>query len=483
MNAKKDTPATTTLVFETSHEARTAAAGHLATIAKEAGMTRTDAHRNNETGTDHATWTLEVPADQADDTGRSIAHDLTANGIRTTWYDASEPGPDQEEPTETLTLTTPDTFCSAQVKGFAAEAGFTRTDETTWTRTATKAEANEIFAHLPQALRKNTPEGTEWYLRREKNDPETPEAAAARFWRETGEAAAARGETAFEVSPEEVETWLDKNARTGDHRSQTRAAIFEAAEPMNRPALTPRLTEDDLRDILSDTRTDLAAAEEARDKAEQEAHHAKEDSEAAQERIEELEDALEKEEEAHQETKEAAEQGDILSPEHGMTWAEALQEAEAEAEAEAEEARTNPDTGNTWEEDLREAQSTLVEWAEKHDEEKTKREKAEERAKFWEEEHERNRDRISRILDAYFKRDDKAAREAAGAGPFLKAKIRTNAALTTAEEKALIDLIELTEEMADDGTPNGRDAWAGPTADDDETGWRAAAAKKTTDNE
>lgn len=263
-----------------------------------------------------------------------------------------------QTPAETLTLTIPDAD-NNQLKATAALAGFTRTDETTWTRTATKAEADQIFFDLPKALRATAPKA-EWNLNRDRNTGETPEAAAARFWREGSEA---QGGGTPEFDPAEVETWLDKNAPTGDHRRRTRVAIFETAEPMNLPSLTPRLTEDDLRDILSDTRTDLAAAEE--------------------------------------------------------------------------------------------------------------------RAKFWEEEHERNRDRISRILDAYFKRDDKAAREAAGAGPFLKAKIRTNAALTKAEEMALIDLIEMTEEMADDGTPNGRDAWAGPTADDP----YAAAAKKTTIDE
>lgn len=173
----RTTPETTTLVFETSHEARTQAADHLETIVREAGMTRTDAYRDNAKGTDHARYTLEVPADQADDTGRSIALDMTANGIRTSWHVATEPGPDPnpeatpEEPTETLTLTTPDTFCSAQVKATAALAGFTRTDETTWTRTATKAEADRIFDDLPKALRA-TPATTEWYLKRDRNSDE-----------------------------------------------------------------------------------------------------------------------------------------------------------------------------------------------------------------------------------------------------------------------------------------------------------------------
>ena len=90
----RTTPETTTLVFETSHEARTQAADHLETIVREAGMTRTDAYRDNAKGTDHARYTLEVPADQADDTGRSIALDMTANGIRTSWHVATEPGPD-----------------------------------------------------------------------------------------------------------------------------------------------------------------------------------------------------------------------------------------------------------------------------------------------------------------------------------------------------------------------------------------------------
>lgn len=173
--AGRTTPETTTLVFETSHEARTQAADHLETIVREAGMTRTDAYRDNAKGTDHARYTLEVPADQADDTGRTIALDMTANGIRTSWHVATEPGPDPnpeatpEEPTETLTLTTPDTFCSAQVKATAALAGFTRTDETTWTRTATKAEADRIFDDLPKALRATTPATTEWYLKRDRN--------------------------------------------------------------------------------------------------------------------------------------------------------------------------------------------------------------------------------------------------------------------------------------------------------------------------
>lgn len=82
---------------------------------------------------------------------------------------------------------------------------------------------------------------------------ETPQDAAARFWKRIKDG---QGET----DGAEIETWLQENTPEGDHRRETRIAISAGAEPMNLPTLTPRFTEQDLRDILGDTQKDLLAA-------------------------------------------------------------------------------------------------------------------------------------------------------------------------------------------------------------------------------
>lgn len=262
MNKQNDTPATTTLIFETSHEARTQAADHLETIVREAGMTRTDAYRDNAKGTDHARYTLEVPADQACDTARAITTDLTANGIRTSWYDATEPGPDPNQTYQPGDLVTNNDDTYEVEKVVHRKANGWEIYQIRNTRTGERHTVHEdTLEPAPQDQEPDPQPAT----------PETPEAAAARFWREGSEA---QGGGTPEFEAKDVEEWLTP-ITDPDRREATKEAIYDRAEPMNLPTLTPRFTEDELRDILSDTRTDLEDALQQEEEAQIEAHEAR----------------------------------------------------------------------------------------------------------------------------------------------------------------------------------------------------------------